>query len=55
VQRREIGCEFETPLYRGEREMVQAQGGPARRVKTGIFGRRLTELAGQSGDSDDGR
>jgi hypothetical protein len=55
VRRREIGCEFDTPLYRGERETIQAQVAPAKREKTGIFGRRLRLLVGQGGGSEDER
>jgi hypothetical protein len=39
VDRSEAGCEFETPLYRGERELVRAQSGPAGKLRPGIFGR----------------
>jgi hypothetical protein len=39
VDRREAGCEFETPLYRAEHELVRAQSGAPNKVRTGVFGR----------------
>jgi hypothetical protein len=39
VDRDTVGCEFDTPLYSGERELVRAQGGPVNKVRTGVFGR----------------
>src|SRR4051812_43686764 len=39
VDRREAGCEFETPLYRAEHELVRGQSGTSNKVRTGVFGR----------------
>ena len=39
VDREAVGCEFETPLYRGERELIRAQAGPVNTVRKGVFGR----------------
>jgi hypothetical protein len=52
---REIGCEFDTPLYRGECATAQAPTAQPRREKTSQFGRRLRALAGLGGGSDDER
>jgi hypothetical protein len=37
----EAGCEFDSPLYPGERELVRAQGGALNKIRPGIFGRPL--------------
>jgi len=39
VDREEVGCEFETPLYPGEHALVRSQDGAKGKVKSGVFGR----------------